>query len=83
MNKNTVGMLAFGVLLINTIVYILGLFNIGGTILPLVSQILLIIVVLGAAWDYVRKLSQTWKVIYYIIAILVIVSFILGESNIL
>lgn len=83
MNKNTLGMLAFGVLLINTIVYILGLLSIGGTILPLVSEILLMIVVLGAAWDYVRGLSKTWRLIYLIIAAIVIVSFVLGKSNIL
>lgn len=82
MRKNTLGMLAFGVLLINTIVYILGLLDIGGTILPLVSEILLMIVVLGTAWEYVRGLNKTWRLIYLIIAIVIVVSFVLGKSNI-
>lgn len=81
MKKNPLGLLAFAVLLINSIVYVLGVFDIGGTILPFISEILLIIVVLGTAWLYVKGLDKGWQTVYFIIAVIIIASFVLGKST--
>lgn len=83
MKKNTIGLLAFAVLVINTIVEILGIFDIGPSILPLVSYVLLLIVVLWAAWEYAKRAGKNIKFIYIIIFILVIVGLVFGRFRIL
>jgi hypothetical protein len=77
-NKNILGMLAFASLLISGVCYVLSLLKIGGGILPIVGNGLLLIVVLWTAWEFTANLSQVWKFIYFILAILAITGFILG-----
>ena len=81
--QSQIGMLAFGVLIINTVVYLLGILDLGPSILPLISEILLIIVVLWSAWEYVKKTNSALRLIYFIIAILIIVAFIFGRTNLI
>ncbi len=81
--QSQIGMLAFGVLIINTVVYLLGMLDLGPSILPLISEILLIIVVLWSAWEYVKKTNSALRLIYFIIAILIIVAFIFGRTNLI
>ena len=77
-NKNLLGMLAFGSLLLSGICYVLDLLEIGNGILPTLAYALLLIVVLWTAWEFAKDLSQGWRVTYYILAILAIAGFVIG-----
>ena len=77
-NSNLLGMLAFGTLLLSGICYVLDLLDIGNGLLPKIAYALLLIVVLWTAWDFAKDLSQAWRVIFYILALLAITGFVLG-----
>ena len=81
-NKSILGLLAFASLLISALVYLLDFLNINGGILPIISQGILIFVVLFLAWEYVKGLNKVWQVIYFIIAVLVIIGFVFGRAGI-
>ena len=81
-NKSILGLLAFASLLISAFVYLLDFLNINGGILPIISQGILIFVVLFLAWEYVKGLNKVWQVIYFIIAVLVIIGFVFGRAGI-
>lgn len=61
---------------IQATVFIIGLFD--GTIelgwLSFIANIMLTVVVVWVAWQYAKGLSQTWKVIFLIVAIMAILS---------
>lgn len=75
-NRNLLGMLAFASLLLSGINYALDLLEVHTGILPTIAYALLLIVVLWTAWEFAKDLSQGWRIIYYIIAILVIAGFV-------
>jgi len=77
-DKYTLGLLSFAALIISGIVYLLRLLDVPGGILPIISEGILLFVVLVMAWEYVRRLSNTWRLIYYILAALVIIGFVFG-----
>jgi vacuolar-type H+-ATPase subunit I/STV1 len=82
MNKNTIGLLSFVALLISGFVYLLRFFNVGGGILPVISDGILLFVVLVMAWEYVKGLSNAWKTVYYVLAVLAIIGFVFGGIGI-
>lgn len=77
-NKNILGLLAFTTLLLSGICYVLDLLKIGNGILPIIAYALLLIVVLWTAWEFAANLSQGWKFVYFILAILAIAGFVIG-----
>jgi hypothetical protein len=81
-NKSILGLLAFASLLISAIVYLLDFLSVNSGILPIISQGILIFVVLFLAWEYVKGLSNLWQIIFYVIAILVIIGFVFGRAGI-
>lgn len=82
-NKGLVELLAFASLIISAVCFILGIFGIGSGMLNTIAYICLLIVVLWVAWNYACHLSKTWRIIYFIIAILAIVGFVFGNFHIL
>lgn len=77
-NDNIIGVLAFFALLVAGVCAILNVIGIGGALFGFLGQIALTIVVLVEAWSYARTCSKTWRIIYYVLAILVIVGLVFG-----
>lgn len=79
-DKSTISLLAFIALIISGVIYLLSLLEVGSGILPLIKEGILLFVVLVSAWNFASRLSTTWKVVYAILAILVIVGFIFNTG---
>lgn len=77
-DKSTLGLLSFAALVISGIVYIMRLLDLPGGILPIISEGILLIVVLVMAWEYGKRLNNTWRIVYYVLAALVIIGFVFG-----
>ncbi|MDE6047601.1 MAG: hypothetical protein K2M08_00300 [Anaeroplasmataceae bacterium] len=79
------GMFAFAVMLLNAIAWIikivldaLNVNNTVGGILTGVASLLLLIVVLFSAYDYASRQTKGWRIIFWILAIVSLLSIILG-----
>ena len=77
-DKSTIALLSFAAMVISGVVYLLRIIDVNSGILPILSEGILLFVVLVMAWEYVRKLSQTWRAVYYVLAVLVILGFVFG-----
>ncbi|MCK9537416.1 MAG: hypothetical protein M0R05_07565 [Bacilli bacterium] len=76
--QNTLGLLSFVALILFTASAFLSQIGAKMSFFIWVGNGMLLFVVLCLAYYYVKKLAMTWKVIYYVIAILAIISFIWG-----
>jgi len=76
--QRILGLLSFTALIIFSVSTLLA--KIGGNMgfFLWVGNGLLLFVVLMLAYHYVRKLSSAWKIVYFVIAVLAIISFIWG-----
>lgn len=81
-NKNkTLSFVAFLVLLINGVCKLLAAFKIQSGILGLIADICLVSVVVWTAYYYAKTLSKPWRIVYWILAILSVVSLVLYGYN--
>lgn len=77
--QNSFGMISFIALLIFAFSYILSRLGANMSFFTWIGSGLLLIVVLGNAWDYAHhQLSSFWIIAFYIIAIFAIASFVYG-----
>lgn len=72
------GLLAFVAIIIKAIAYILSYVGGGLGILTFAADVTLTIISLIVAWSFAKNCSKVWKVIYFIILILVIIGFVFG-----
>lgn len=86
-NKNTknsiLGLLAFIAIIIKSVGFILNKFGGNLGIISYIGDIILTIVALIVAWGFAKNCSKFFKIVYIVILILVIVSFILGVGTII
>ncbi|MDE7162168.1 MAG: hypothetical protein K2N65_05355 [Anaeroplasmataceae bacterium] len=79
------GMFAFAAMILNAIAWIVKIIldalkisnNIGG-ILTGVASILLLIVALVSAYDYASRQTKTWRILFWILAIVSLLSIFFG-----
>lgn len=76
--NNLLGFLAFIAVIIKAVAFILSYFNIGVGIFSFVADIILTGVALLVAWSFAKTCSKTWRIVYYVILILVIVGLVFG-----
>lgn len=79
------GMFAFAAMLLNAIAWIIKIVldalkvnNSVGGILTGVASILLLIVVLVSAYDFARRQTKGWRIVFWILAIVSLLSIFLG-----
>jgi len=77
-NTSILGLFAFFAIIIKALAYVLSFFNGNLGILTFVADIIISAVALIAAWNFVKTCSIIWKIIYFVILILVIVGFVFG-----
>lgn len=80
-NKNTtsiLGLFAFFAIIVKGLAYILSYFNGSLGILTFIADVIISVVALIVAWQFVKSCSKTWKLIYLVVLILLIVGFIFG-----
>lgn len=78
-SKNLLGLLAFVAIIVKAISYYLGLFELNflGT-LTLVADIILTGTALLVAWSYAKTCGKSWRILYFVILILVLAGYVLG-----
>lgn len=88
--SETLGLLAFVAILFNVIAWAISLicsafnitFAINGRSVPSlltgIASLLLLIVVLFVAWDYVKKLSKGWRIFFIVVAIISLLAVFFG-----
>lgn len=81
-SKNKIlGFIAFVVLFISCVCKILSAFNISIGILTIISDVCLLIVVIWTAYNFAKTCNKTWRIIFYVLAILSIVSLVFYGFN--
>lgn len=80
--ERLVGLLAFLGLIISTACYIFSAIDSRFSILYSVGYICLLIVVLYTAWEFVKRQSMMWRLVFYVIAIITILGFAIGNFDI-
>lgn len=76
--QNTLGLLSFAALVLFAVSALLSQLGANMGFFRWVGEGLLLFTVLCLAYFYVRKLEMVWKIIYIVIAVLVILSFLWG-----
>ncbi len=79
--SKAVGFVAYATLLISGVCKILAAFGISAGILNLVADLLLVITVVWAAYYFAKSCTKTWRIIYWVLAILCLVGTIFFGVN--
>ncbi|HHU24107.1 MAG: hypothetical protein PHG08_01485 [Bacilli bacterium] len=82
-NDTLVGLLSFVGLILATLFYLFSVLDGRYEMLYTISYICLLIVVFYTAWEFVRKRHVMWRFVYYVIVVLVLLGFVLGNFDIL
>lgn len=82
-NLELVGILSFGALLISGVCKLCSLIGASLGIIATIGDALLLAAVLLAAYTYANRLTKTWRIIYWIIAVVAIAGFVLTGFNII
>lgn len=78
------GLFAFLSIVINAVVWICDCFNLTGQIFSIaksVASLLLVVVTLTVAYDFVKRQSTFWRVVYWILAIATICAILFGVGQ--
>lgn len=75
------GFLAFGAMILNAIAWLLRTLDITGDVTVVVdglASISLVIVALVVAYDFAKRQTSIWRIIYWILAILTVCAILFG-----
>ncbi len=78
------GMVAFIAIILNAVAWLLVSLDLGGNIsaiMTAVASIALLLVVLYVAYDFAKKQTQLWRIIFYVLAILSIAAVLFGTGR--
>lgn len=82
-SSSILGLLAFIAIIIKSASFILDKFDGNLGIISFIGDIILAFVALIVAWGFAKKSNKFFKILYIIILVLVIVSFILGAGTVI
>lgn len=77
-NVSLLGLLAFFAIIIKAAAYVLSFFNGNLGIITFVADIIVSAVALITAWNFAKRCSRFWRLIYLIVFVLVVVGFVFG-----
>lgn len=75
------GFLAFGAMILNAVAWLLRALDITGDVTVVVdglASISLVIVALVVAYDFAKRQTSVWRIIYWILAILTVCAILFG-----
>lgn len=79
LNSNEfLGFGAFAALIIKAACLILAYFEVSLGIFATIADIVISVVVLVVAWQFAKKCSKVWKIVYLVIAALTILAYVLA-----
>lgn len=82
-NSSILGLLAFIAIIIKSVSFILNKFDGNLGVISFIGDIIFAFVALIVAWGFAKKCSKFFKILYVIILVLVIVSYILGAGTVI
>lgn len=82
-NTSILGLLAFVAIIIKSVGFILNKFGGNLGIISYIGDVILAFIALIIAWGFAKKCSKFFKILYIVILILVIVSFVLGAGTVI
>ena len=77
-SKEILGFGAFAALIVKAACLILAYFKVSLGIFATIADIILSIVVLVVAWQFAKKCDKVWKIVYLVVALLIVLFYVLA-----